>query len=289
MKYFKYIFFAIILFTLHGPTFAQDTVEELCADKEIREKCNTSCAKACGNETFLIGFAGYCLSSSFSVSKKPKKDDASCSEIFVALEGASPIQRGEDEHFTSGGDEASESKKVPAECDKVVPRSAQRKCELSKVFPACSSNVVELEGRARLMVRDIGLELEKYGSIFDRDWTNVTNRDELCDFELEQLDESYKTASESPSFLRSLQRQASEIQSCQAEWEAFSRENIGRKASDQLVNNVARDLEKQLVPLKEQNAILGQSIAKLQSATEVIDAIIDTHIIYCSTEALPRQ
>lgn len=185
--------------------------------------------------------------------------------------------------------EANAADTTSNQCDQYETYSERRRCELTQLTPQCSPTVVELEGRARLLVTQIGQELAQYGGLLERDWTDITNRAALCSFSIAQLDENYQVASENPELLRALQRQATGIQTCQGDWETWLRENAGTQGSDALIDQVTRDAEAQLGPLKGEIANLGESVQKLESATDTIGEIIDVHIFFCDPEGTPAE
>jgi hypothetical protein len=253
---------------------------ELCASTDVQMQCQTTCAPACNVADFLGSNTTYCLDNALiGAASSPTPDDASCSALFAVFSDEDPVEEVV----------IAESELTDDECAGLGTRSAQRRCELAKIAPACSPTVVELEGRARLLVSEIGIELDQYGDLLESDWTDVNNRDLLCGFSLEQLDQNYEVATENPEMLRALQRQANDLQSCQTNWEVWMRENAGTRSSDTLIDQVMRDAETQLGPLKDRITGLGQSVLKLESASGTIGEIIDVHIFLCDPEGTPEE
>lgn len=253
---------------------------EICSDSEVQTICQTTCAPYCGDRVFLEANLDYCSDNGFiSFSPTPDADDDSCAAIFAQDTtdgdgtGEPVVNAGSDDH----------------PCAEFETYSERRRCELTQLTPACSPTVVELEGRARLLVTEIGLELNQYGELLERDWTDITNRDALCTFSIAQLDENYNMASENPALLRALQRQATEIQACQAEWEAWLRDNAGTQSSDVLIDQLTRDATAQLGPLQERIENLSRSVNKLETATDRIGEIIEVHIFFCDPDGSGAQ
>ena len=273
---------AILLSAFGTSVSAQNTdmTVEICSATNVRKACQTSCAPACGEAGFLSEHTNYCLENGLiGLNITPQPDSAECVGFFKLKAPET------DESGTSDADQAPSD-----ECAKFGTYSERRRCELTKLTPECSSTVVELESRARLLVTQIGSELGQYSELLERDWTDITNRDSLCSFSIAQLDDNYQIASENPELLRALQRQATDIQSCQTDWESWSRNNAGTRGSDRLIDKLTREVEAQLGPLKERIARLGESVQKLESATDTIGEIIDVHIFFCDSEgSRPRD
>lgn len=266
---------AFLCFGMVGSALAQDIdlTIELCAQENVQSSCQASCAIACNDTSFLSANTSYCLENGLiGVEISPQPDSAQCIGIFqpeaekpeVVVDANSP---------TANSDQ----------CAQFETYSERRRCELEakQLTPQCARTPVELEGRARLMVTEIGLELDQFGDLLESDWTDINNRDALCSFSIAELDENYQIASENPDLLRALQRQATNIQSCQSDWENWMRDNAGNQGSGTLIDQVTRDAEAQLGPLKTEIANLRVSVETLESATDTIGDVIDVHIFYC--------
>lgn len=273
---------SLVMGIVAGHAGVADTLgesSEICSDSEVQTICQTTCAPYCGDRVFLEANLDYCSDNGFiSFSPTPDADDDSCSAIFAHdttdSDGSGELV------VNSGGDDA---------CAEFETHSERRRCELKQLTPACSPTVVDLEGRARLLVTEIGLELSQYGELLERDWTDINNRDALCTFSIAQLDDRYNLASENPALLRALQRQATEIQACQSEWEAWLRDNAGTQISDILIDILTRDAEAQLGQLRERTESLSESVTKLETATDTIGEIIDVHILFCDPDGSGAQ
>lgn len=279
MKYFSAMLF--LCFGIAGSVSSQDIdlTFELCEQENVQTSCQTSCANACNDASFLKDNTSYCLENGLiGVQISPKPDAARCIGIFQP-----------EAEETQELIDANAATSNPGQCDQLKTRSEQRRCELTQLTPQCSPTVVELEGRARLLVTEISLEVAQYGELLKRDWTDIDNRDALCRFSISELDENYQVASDNPALLRALQRQGTGIQSCQSEWEKWLRDNAGTRGSDSFIDRIARESEAQLGPLKEQIERLGSSVKQLESATDTIGEIIDVHIFFCDPEGTPTE
>lgn len=278
-----FILSALSYFSVAG---ALAEVPAPCLESDVRDLCPGSCAAACREAAFLEENATYCLNNGHFVDDPTAPGDApACVEHFgtaIVVDPPLPPIPGEP---TSTNTEAVEPE--GPDCDALTDVFEQRECELAKVAPACSPTVTELEARARLLVTEIDQELAQYGDLLTRDWTDVNNRQRLCEFSRAQLSENYQIATQNPEILRTLQRDAGDIQACQRDWEEWMRDNAETDASDSLIDAVTRDAEEQLGPLTEQMEELGVSVAKLQSAAETILGIVDVHIIYCDPDGTP--
>lgn len=269
---------------------------ELCKKGEVQAVCNSSCASACEDAEFLSNNAAFCISTGILYGKSTqKRDDANCVTILpvgtdnavkprVATSGGGQMNG---DTVAVGATPAETNAGTTSECGGLETQFKRRRCELAKVTPACAPTVTDLIGKSRLLVTQIELELEKYGDLLQRDWTDVSNRALLCGFSEVSLEDSYNLASENPEGLRALQRQATGVQGCQAEWETWVRDNAGNRSSDALIDSVTRDAEAQLVPLKGQIEGLSTSVSKLENAAETIGEIIDVHIIFCDPNGTP--
>lgn len=286
-------FFGLSTQAAANPTLA------LCANEGLRATCLATCAVGCTDAEFIGAHVNYCVDNNFfdPGARASAKDNANCATIFGAATGGgtettvvvtNPITPTTTEGTavtTEGTTPAVEEK----DCSAITPISARRRCELNKFAPVCAPTFVELEQRASLLITDIKDEVGTYGDLLTRDYSIVAERDALCEFKLSQLDESYAIANENPIVLRSLQRQAQEIQACQTDWEVFVRGYEPSGGSDQLIDNVVRAAEQGLDPLKNEIAELSTSINKLENAKQTIVGIIDLHIFYCKEDGNGSQ
>lgn len=279
MKHFSFsVVFAAAAFEAIAQSPQIEVIGPLCENAALQMSCQTTCAPACSNAEFLSKNTTYCLSNNLiGGTVQPKADESICAGVFAKLvsqDNEAPSANPEDDGASGAGDD----------CDTLSRLSERRKCKLAKVTPKCSPTVRDLEGRAQLLVTEIGNELKQYGDLLQRDWTDVDNRDLLCQFSLDQLDENHQLASENPELLRVLERQANDIQVCQADWETWVRENAGTRSSDVLIDQVTRDAEEQLGPLKTEIEGLSKSVSQLDSAAQTIVEIVDVHILFCDPE-----
>jgi hypothetical protein len=124
--------------------------------------------------------------------------------------------------------------------------------------------------------------LASYGDLLTRDLSDVSSRDLLCEFSLEELDDNFARANDEPELLRATQATARNLQSCQNDWEEYVRgRDLGAGVSDELQDQTARDLEEQLEPMQEQFQALNASIDRLQVAAQTIEGLILIHIDFC--------
>lgn len=263
-----------------------------CLESDIRDLCPASCAAACGEAAFMAENATYCLSNGHFVddpNANAPGDSRACVEHFgtaiIVGRPPLPIPGGSSGEAAPTNTEAGQPE-VP-DCSALPTWSEQRRCELAKVTPACSANLTELEGQARLLVTAIDLELGHYGELLTREWTDLNNRALLCAFSLAELDRNYEIATRNPTILRILQRAATDIQACQTEWEQWVRDASGSEGSDSLIDSVTRDAEWQFEALRVQMENLRTSVARLQSAADTIVEIVDIHLIYCDPAGTP--
>jgi len=277
---------------------------KLCEDSGLQTLCMTSCAPACATAEFLSKNVAYCVTNGLlGGTSTPKPDDVSCATIFAAAFGTAgktnvaPLRPDQTQVAGQGRGETSGSTKSanPSDCDTLETLSARRRCELSKSTPNCTQTVTELEGKARLLVTQIEQELHSYGELLRLDWSDVNNRPLLCSFSEDDLNESYKLATENPDSLRALQRQATNVQSCQSDWEAWVRskrpknDSVQGDDSDVIDDVLARSTEERLKPLKAQIEGLSTSISKLENAADSIINTMDRHIIYCDPKGTPLE
>lgn len=256
-----------------------DEAAAVCREAGVRDLCLATCAQACRLGSFLEANVDYCLGRGLLGTDPgaPAPADApACAGLLAGLTGRATPDAAPEAAAPEGSD-----------CESFATLSERRRCALAKVTPKCSATVTELESDARLLVDEITRELAQYGDLLERDWNDISNRQRLCVFSLAELDASYEAANDNPEILRALQQNASEIQACQSDWEDWVRSNAGTRASDSLIDQVSRDAEAQLGPLKAQVATLSQSVARLESAAATIVEIVDIHIIYCDPAGSP--
>lgn len=252
--------------------YAQDAVEvgslAGCAATDIQKLCQTTCAVACSDGSFLAENASYCLGLGLmSGESKIAADAAACAATFssAVVETTTVDVPDFDE----------------CESDDIF---AREECILAKITPQCSPTVSSLRGRAELLVTEIQNELAQYGELLERDWSNVSNGDLLCQFTRDDLRDYYQISSENPGLLNGLQRQASGIQFCGVEWEEWMRSSDIRKTpniSSELIDQLSREAERDLVPLRSQIKNLRVSTETLENAEDSIIAIVQLHILSC--------
>lgn len=238
--------------------------------------CVASCAKSCLDGVYLRAHIDFCVDNGLVTGTAPAsaRDAAECERLFPAAEVQPPAN--------PEGGTATPIPPAQPDCGEFERPSDRIRCERQGVRPSCSESVVTLEGDAALLVTEVGLELSKYGEILQRDMTDVSSRTLLCEFSLDQLDGYYINATEDPEGLRTIQRRADGIQACQAEWETYVRTNAANdRLSDSLPDDVAREMDAQFAPLREQLQNLSSSITKLEQAAGTIEQLIGIHIDFC--------
>lgn len=231
-----------------------------------------TCESACGDPGFLSANIQWCEASN---RRTTAADAPECPTLIARFVGAAATA-------PPPGDATTSVLSPENNCEKLPKLSERRACALAKTTPSCSRSVTELEGRARLLVTEISQQLDQYGELLERDWSDVSNRALLCAFSRDDLDLYYEGATSNPQILKALQSKASGIQSCQVEWEKWVRNRpVVPGQADSLLDEVARDAEQQLGPLKAQIEGLSASVAKLQAAATTIVGIMDVHLIFC--------
>lgn len=287
---------------LHAQTLSEDP----CSQADIRTACSTSCYNICTSDSaFLLSNVTWCSTKSAAAATSVgiEADSPICSQIFsidanasapgsntAVAESVEPatVQNGATAVVPAPEAAATELVLDPvAECDALPRRSDQLRClsELIAGRPTCSSNVPELEDRAGLLTIQVSNELSSYGELLALDLSEVSSRDRLCEFTLDELDANYSRASEEPENLRAIQVTARQIQDCQSLWQTFVRERPGTPGvPDPLQDDVARDLAAQLLPLQVQLVSLNDAILNLGTAAVTIDGLIAIHIDFCRAE-----
>lgn len=252
--------------------YAQDAVEvgvlAGCAAADIQNSCQTTCAVACSDGSFLAENASYCLGLGLMSGESDIAADAAACEATFSPAVVEPT-----------------TVDVPdfGKCES-EDIFAREECILAKITPECSPKVSLLRGRADLLVTEIQNEVAQYGDLLERDWTNVSNGELLCQFTRDELRDYYQIASENPELLNGLQRQASGIQSCGVEWEEWMRSSDIRNTpniSSELIDQLTREAERNLVPLRSQIENLRVSTETLENAEDSILAIVRLHILSC--------
>jgi hypothetical protein len=283
--------FAALSFCLLGSIayseLAPDDAAVMCAESSVRDICKRSCAEACKDAIFLSENVTYCLENGMigkDVQTLGLSDGAACVSIAqTVLGGNAPTFPTPNSDIETGVQGANASE----DCSALSTLEEQLVCELAGEIPSCSPTVIDLEGSARLLVTEIKGELDQYGELLTRDWTDVKNRQALCAIPRATLNENYKTTQENPETLRTLRNRATDIQACQSEWETYLRNSAGSDTSDVLADSVSRDVEEQLRPLKGRITDLTSSVLTLQNAATTIRGIMRYHIIVCPAEGIP--
>lgn len=263
----------VVFFLLGTGASAQSSLQ-ICSNSEMQNTCPASCAQLnCGDESFLENNVTFCVTNFFNEESRAKaKDSAACSSILgVAANSGTETEDAQFETTTA----------VEEDCTRHDDIFAQEECELAKLAPSCSPTVVELEGRSALLVTDIKAELSTYGDLLTRDYSDVKERDALCAFTRDELSSSFKLASENPAILKSLQRQAQDVQACQTDWEDVVRGYKAEGTSDSLIDTLVRGSEAKLEDLKVEISSLTTSVDKLENAATTIRGIIRLYVAFC--------
>ncbi|MBL3560413.1 hypothetical protein JMM65_06470 [Rhodovulum sulfidophilum] len=277
----KSLLLVVVLTGLSTPVEAQ-TVSERCSQADIRNSCSAACARLCDDDRdFLLGNVSWCAE--FTSPAATLENAAICARLLP-----------EDYLSDQTSPAIEERGSVPVEgdpCAGLERRSEQIRCRAEQEAgrPTCSANVPELEDRAGVLTQSVRTELASYGDLLEEDLSDVSSRDLLCDFSLEELDQNYQRAAEEPDHLRATQLTAREFQDCQNEWQAYVRDRQIPNVSDRLQDDTAKDLEAQLEPLEEQLVRLNESIEILNAAAETIDGLILIHIDFCRPEGRTVQ
>ncbi len=125
-------------------------------------------------------------------------------------------------------------------------------------------------------------ELGQYGELLTRDYSDVSNRNLLCEFSMPELEENYVLATDDPETLRVTQENTRELQDCRKEWEAYYRNRSQRgDTSDSLTDNLVRDSQEAMRPLTERMQDLSRSISNLERAGATIENLILLHYDWC--------
>ena len=261
----------LLMFVFADNASAQDQIAR-CSNKDMQTTCPATCAAlSCGDETFLEGNVSFCVTNFFGEEKRAEAADDSDCDLILGEEAVVPAVTEPEVEAQSGGED----------CTLLNDIFEQEECELAKLAPECSRTVVELEGRSSLLVTDIKRELSTYGDLLTTDYGDVQNREALCNLTREELSESYQLASENPAVLRSLQRQAQDVQACQSDWEAVVRgyENAG--LADSILDTLMRESEAELEELKGETESLSMSVQTLKNAVGTIRGVVKLHVNFC--------
>lgn len=259
-------------------------VPEYCQKPDLRDACVKSCAAYCKEASFLRQNLDFCVDNDLlsGVAPETVSDDPQCQAgAELGATDESTVQMGE-----AAGANAAEgisgSGVKANDCSAIKKASERIRCERQGIRPDCSDSVVQLEDEAELLATQVQQNLLQYGDLLTRDLTDVSSRALLCEFSIDELDEKYLRATEDPAQLRTVQRTAREIQECQGQWEDYVRTRAANsQVSDQLSDDVARQMEAQFAPLKEQLENLSSSITQLNRASGQIEQLIGIHIDFC--------
>ncbi len=257
-----------------------------CSTPAMQNLCASGCGSFCSEDpAFLQSNPSFCAS--VLSGQTEARDDDVCTTLLPGLaEAPAPPEPVEDEkasELTPGVIRATSE-----DCARFETRSEQVRCmQGSRGRPTCSATAVALEADASLLVTEVRQELSQFGDLLSEDLTDIASRDRLCEFSIDELDQSYKRATQDPEALRTIQRRADDIQDCRDQWEEYLRNGATNPdISDVIVDNTAEETRKNFLPLIEQLQNLSSSITKLEQAASTIDGLIIIHIDFCPAEGI---
>lgn len=273
------VVFLFSVFVLFGvPGFCRDYLT-LCTQNSLQLLCSETCRSACNDLRYSDGNQNYCST------ELKGRDDASCSAIFAAVEVPESLLAPAVVEEPSPADECNKLERIR---DQILCRQQSQTSENPR--PNCSDTPQALEQEAALLSTMVEQELSQYGELLTRDYSDVSNRDLLCEFSMPELEENYVLATDDPESLRVTQENTRELQECRKEWEAYYRNRSQRgDTSDSLTDNLVRDSQETMRPLTERMQELSRSISNLERAGATIENLILLHYDWCPSAGVPTN
>ena len=254
-----------------------------CANIATQGSCARTCATLCSEQRFFAANAQFCIENAFEGGVPGQVSDLLLDTDVCSISAPETATSANPESDIATVELDVEGA-TSEECAGLASLTARRQCERDRAAPSCARNFDDLEGQARLLVRQINGELGQYGDLLTRDWTAINNRDALCELSLADLDNSFVAATEDPDALEILQGDAREIQSCHDDWIVFAEARASSRLSDVVVDQSLRDAAARLSTVANTISHLDTSIATLRGAAETIVGIVDTYLIFCSSD-----
>ncbi|MGR3467995.1 MAG: hypothetical protein ACU0CI_08950 [Shimia sp.] len=263
----RFLFLCGLLFA--APT-ASAQVAALCGDETIRDQCRATCAPACGDRAFLSANVDYCVDNGFLVpdlSVLGLRDDPQCAG-FLGNEG---VQEERD-------------------CASIEGLFDRLECESrSAGEPTCAPSPEALRQRASVLALTGRENLLEYSELLNTNWGAVSNRDALCSFTRDELEQAFVQATREPEEIQAFRTEANLVGDCANEWEGFVRDTASASVSDSLADNLSNQLQADIIPLREAIAELSRALVGLETAGEQILEVGRQHRFFCSSGAVPQN
>jgi len=199
MKFFS-LFAVFFLFSSATGNAETNDLQTQCAAADVQASCKATCGAQCSDRNFLAINVNFCLDNNLA-SSTPE-------ELGLTDAESCPIQIEEEPEITAETD-----------CESLEKLTDILACEQAQNAPSCAASTYELRQNANTLVDAIDVELRQYGDLLEIDYTSIDNRDKLCEFSRDDLNETYETASKNPLILKELQFEATGIQGCSTSWE----------------------------------------------------------------------
>ncbi|MGF1528129.1 MAG: hypothetical protein ACFCBW_15230 [Candidatus Competibacterales bacterium] len=270
-----------------------ENLAALCSVTATQELCQATCAMACRdleNLSFFKNHRAYCLREGMIIPTDDPNtliDDPRCAAIFSTATPSIPLTPSESTSPSNDPDcmalqdvfARAQCIEQLSDCSTIPNPSERAACE--NKFPPCADSASALLDRSKLLVTEIETELSRYSEVLEIDFSDIRNRENLCNFTRDQLRRYYSDATGDASAIRRLQGRAKDIEACAVDIESWVEATPVGTNNDEFQDNLIRETRSDLSKLNPLRVEVERSVQKLSEAGPKIFGLVRYHLRFC--------